>query len=438
MAEIKSYLLEKQLRNKPNSFWEATAYLFAGEETFLKEDLLSSVFAKLGLTSDNIERFDAEAADADNLLSKLETPTFDGDRLVVVIENAEKLKPAICNKMYNDWDEYGFPEFSLPIFLVNKLTNKKLWGLVKEEGVWTKFWHMFGDKIPVWTAERMRAAGIRFERGTEMVLSELCNLDLRHITKEIEKLALTKEVLTPALVKEYIKPSQVVTKYDIELKFILRDLHSIPVIMEKVLADKGVSIKEVVYGLIRTTRYALQASSYLQAKDEFAILLRNLSYNIIPLLDSVDWNSISRKNELLKSASSIIAGIPTMDKMVWTGNLKFENDSSEDVGQTMGSDKKKRKKISKFSITQNSEEKQRETAKLQRQWENSELFNHNIWYKANTYTVIKAFYMASQYSYEELGKTLLDLSKIHHKVFSEGETFMRNNFEILLLSLCIA
>jgi len=434
MTEIKSYLLEKQFRQNPDSFWDTTVYLLAGEEVFLKEDLLNHVFKKLEIGNDIIERVDADVINGDDLITLLETTNFDDNRTIVVIDNAEKLSPATTTKMYKAWDEEGFPESTLPIFKINKLSNRKLWGLIKEEGMWTKFWTMFGDKVPKWTFDKMSAIGLKFERGTENVVSELCNLNLRQISKEIEKLVLMKQFLTPTLVKEYIKPNYVITKFDIELKVILRDLLSVPVMLERLEANENVPIKEIVYGLIRVARYALQAKSYLIKKTEFAILLQNLAYSAIPLLDCVDWNSISRKNDLLKSASAIINGLPTINKMEWTGKLVFEE---ADIEKKTPEKKKRGKKAINFKLENEELLKTLEKAKQKRQWETSELYNHNMWYKANVYTIIKAFYMASQYSMDELSRLLLDLSKTHHKIFYEGDLHMRDNLEIMLMSLIL-
>jgi DNA polymerase III delta subunit len=435
--EIKSYLLEKQTKANPESFWEASAYLFVGEESFLKEDFLSFVVKALKLGRESVLRLDAATVSGEEVLSTLNTYQMSDDRTVIVIDNADKIPNEICQRLYDMWEKNGFPIEILPVFIADSVTNRKLWGLVKEEGVWCKFWQMFSNDIPRWTLGKMHEAKIKAEKGVEYVISHLCNFNLRQIVKEIEKLALTDAVLTEAVVKQYIRGIDNVDRFMLDDKLVKRELVDLHVLLEKVLRVTDTSPKDVVMSFGRLTRHAIQAQYYVNKQEQSAGVLVNLAKQLIQLDSTNDWQTISKRIDISKSAASVIDSIPMLEKMSWTGKLAFtvSNDGEEAPEPPEQVDKKRRKKLLSFDTEQEARQAEIEAKKEKRKWEESEMYNHNIWYQKNTFAILKAFYMATVYTEQELQQMLLTFLRTYQLLYSEGELLMRERLECFIAQL---
>ena len=435
--EVKAYQLEKQVKTNPENFWDTSAYLFVGEESFLKEDFLSMSMKALKVSRDGVNRIDAASVSGEEVLATLNTKQMSDERTIIIIDNADKIPNEICQKLYEMWERNGFPVEILPVFIADSVTNRKLWGLIKEEGTWCKFWQMFSNEIPKWTLNKMASAGIKAEKGVEYVISSLCNFNLRQIVKEIEKLSLIDTYLNERIVRQYIRGVENVDKFMLDDKLIKRELGELHVLLEKLLRITDTPVKDVVMGYARLTRHAIQARFYIDKNEQAAGTLVNLSKQLMQLDNASDWQTISKRIELSKSAATIVDSVPMLEKMSWTGKLPFtlEDEDTETQAPQEQLDKKKRKKLLSFDADQEARQAELEAKKEKRKWEESELYNHNIWYQKNTFSILKTFYMATVYTEAELQQMLLTFLQIYQTLFSEGELLMRERLECFIAKL---
>ena len=447
MAELKSYMLEKKLWNNPAQLWNYPAVLLLGEESYLKEELIDHVTQKLNITKHSgLEKIDADLAKDDDIFYALETASFDDYKKVIIIYNADKIKPNTCKRIYELWDKGGFPESSLPIFLADKVDGRRpFWRLVKEEGVWTKYWKMFEDRLVTWTSQRMQLAKVRTNGLVAEEIVALCGNDPKKIAREVNKLALVYEssVVTQEIVREMVPKSAEASKFDIEDAFMMRNIKHLFYLLNEL--EDSVDAKGVILSLIRYCRHALQARYYLNKRDSQAIQLANLGKQIYQASKVKDWTNISKRISLIKVATDIIDKIPATEKMIWTGDRPLFPEEVEDTPSPNEDEsepasgkgkKKKNKKAENFDIDADTKKEAAQSGKKRRSEEAYDLYCHNVWAQKNSVPITKAFTIASKYDDKELLNLLSQLSKAYYSIWVGEEYLLRAKLNTILLS-CI-
>jgi len=450
MPELKSYELEKKLWTSPASIWSYPALLLVGEEHYLKEELLEVVTKKLNINKyDGYVKLDAETLKGDELIIALETSSFDDFKQLVIIENADKIKPDMCKKLYEMWDKGGFPESSLPIFIAETVdARRSLWKLVKEEGSWAKFWKMFEDKLVSWTVQRFQLEKVKAARQSAEELVALCGNDLRKIAREIQRLALVYDstVVTPEIVRKMVPKATEVSKFDIEDRFMMREIPALLLLLEE-LGDKA-DIRGVVLSLIRYCRHALQARFYIEKREAFAIQLAELGQQIYKFSIVKDWNNISNRNNILKLATDIISKVPATEKMLWTGNrplfeeAKEEEEDKAEVTADVDSEKTpapkgKKKKAINFDVDAERKKDEAQEEKKKQQSEAYEIYCHNLWAQKNSLPICKAFAVAAKYREAELLSLLKELSRAYYSIWTGEENLLHFKLNTILLDIIV-
>lgn len=441
MPELKSYELEKKLWTSPGSLWSYPALLLLGEEFFLKEELIFRTTQRLGLSKQNgLEKIDAESVKGEDILIALETSSFDDYKKIIVIYNADKIKTDTCKKMYELWEKGGFPDSSLPIFIADKVDGRRqMWKLVKEEGVSAKFWKMFEDCLIMWTEQRFKLENVRTASHSAEEMVALCGNDPRKIAREISKIALVYDstMVTPDIIRLMVKRSVEASKFDIEDKFMIRDMSGLIGCLEE-LPEKE-EIKDVILSLARYCRYAIQAKFYINRRDAFALQLADLGNQIYASGKVRDWANISKRNDAIKIATDIISKIPTTEKMIWTGerSLHQSDDSPNNSEQDSDSEPKtkgsKKGKADKFDIEADEKKTVAQDQKKKEQAESYDLYTHNMWAQRSSVPVCKAFAIGARYTIDELTNLLIQLSRAYYSVWAGEEHLLRSKLDTILL-----
>lgn len=447
MAELKSYELEKKIFTAPACIWNYPALLLLGEEAFLKEELIEHITQKLNLAKNSgFEKIDADIAKDDDIFYALETSSFDDFKKIIVIYNADKIKADTCKKIYELWDKNGFPESALPIFCADKVDGRRaFWQLVKEEGIWAKFWKLFEDRLVTWTSQRLQMARIKTQGLVAEEIVALCGNDLKKIAREISKLALVYESSTINIdtIKKMVTKSTEASKFDIEDAFMMRDLKSLFYLMDEL--EDVVDVKSVVLSLIRLCRHAAQARYYLNRRDSYAIQLADLGQQIYQCSKVKDWANISKRISLLQVASGVADRVPMADKMIWTGTRPLfpdEQDKEQEQEVESAVDEpeiakgKKRKKALNFDINAETKKSTEQLNKKRLQDEAYDLYSYNVWAQKNSLPIAKAFTIAAKYNDQELLNLLTQLSKAYYSIWVGEEYLLRSKLDTILLS-CI-
>lgn len=439
MPEVKSYELEKKIWKNPNIIWDYDAILLLGEEHYLKEDLLAQALTKLNLLkNDGYLKIDADVLKGDELVSILETSSFNEQKQIVIIYNADKIKADVCKKLYSLWSEQGFPESSLPVFLADKVDGRRsLWQLVKEDGIWTKFWQMFEDRLISWTSQRFQLEGIRTTPQATDEMVALCGNDTRKIAREIQKIALVYEnqLVNPNIIRQMVTKSSEASKFDIEDRFMMRELPDMLYLINEM--QEKIDAREIILSLIRYCRHGLQAQHYLSRRESFAIQLADMGQQIYKYSKVKDWNNISRRNDIMKIAADIINKIPATEKMSWTGQRPLFADEQNDELEVEAEVPEKGKKRSKINFDIEAAEKKAELQnnKKKQQSEMYDTYCHNVWAQRSSVPICKAFAVAAKYTQTELLLLLKRLTRAYYSIWLGEEKFLDFKLDAILLDI---
>jgi hypothetical protein len=166
-----------------------------------------------------------------------------------------------------------------------------------------------------------------------------------------------------------------------------------------------------------------------------APIIANLGGQLLGLTAG-DWNTISKKIEVAKQGSSLVDKIPMAEKMRWTGKLSFIQEAQDEPSDAdEGTDKKGRRKLLTYDVDKEKRLAEIEAQKALRKWEETELYNHNIWYQKSVYGILKTFHMATVYTKDELSQMLATLLKINESLYYQGEFQMQEKLDCLLIKL---
>ncbi|WP_169713669.1 DNA polymerase III subunit delta [Paludifilum halophilum] len=194
-------------------------YLFYGSETFLIEDACQRIRNQV-LPSDhsswNESVMDLEETTIQELVQEAETPSFFGERRVVIGKNAWFLTASRGKEKVNHRPEelLRYAEDPLPenvLILVapaekldsRKKTVKELKKKVRE----VAFHALEGKELVSWVTQRLKSTGVKVHPRTGERLIQLVGNDLRLLHMEIEKMAAyagKEGTITPETVSDLV------------------------------------------------------------------------------------------------------------------------------------------------------------------------------------------------------------------------------------------
>jgi len=168
-----------------------SAYLFSGEEDFLKEEALKKIISsqvKPGFRSFDLDILHGDDISFQTLRSCAETLPFGSVRRVVVLRNLEGLSQSSRRKLLS-WLESPPPRTCL-ILVAAKVDFKE--GFYRELASKTEsvvFWRLFDHQIPKWAVKYLKEKGLAIEEEALYVLYALVGNDLFSLTNELEKVS---------------------------------------------------------------------------------------------------------------------------------------------------------------------------------------------------------------------------------------------------------
>ncbi|HTR78212.1 MAG TPA: DNA polymerase III subunit delta [Gemmatimonadaceae bacterium] len=167
----------------------APAYLFYGEDDFLKEDLVRQVLesALEGAPRDfNLEVCRGGEVDPETLASVLASPPMMADRRAVVIRDALSLKKD-ARKVLDDYLRRPAPD---TLVLLVAPAGAKLDKHLGDSVVAVEFEPLAGGRVPGWIAYHTEhVLHTRITPDAATLLQDAIGSDLSHLSIELEKLA---------------------------------------------------------------------------------------------------------------------------------------------------------------------------------------------------------------------------------------------------------
>ena len=183
-----------------------SAYLFEGEEDYLKKEALKRLKNKIILPDYedfNYERFSAESSSVGQIVESLSTLPLKGKWRMVVVEEVDKLS----EKNQNVIAEYLANPVKTTCFVgtggkVDK--RKKLYKNFLKKGEIVSFYSLYDGEVVDWVKKRVEEEKKRISPSALFYLKERAGSNRRDLSNTVEKLLL------------YIHPRNVIEKEDVE------------------------------------------------------------------------------------------------------------------------------------------------------------------------------------------------------------------------------
>ena len=165
-------------------------YLLQGEEDFLIEQALADLLDRLippeerALNLDVLHADDLPLAD---LITRIDTLPFFGQRRVVVVKGADAWKPAEQERLAA-YLEQGPPPSALILVAEALDRRRRLYTTARRLGEVLEFPRLSARQLPAWITERVRHEGRRIDADAVDTLTALLSPGLRQLSLELEKL----------------------------------------------------------------------------------------------------------------------------------------------------------------------------------------------------------------------------------------------------------
>lgn len=170
----------------------AAAYLFEGEEDYLKEQALKKVREILifpGYEDFDYEDFSCRDTSISHLLELVNTLPFRGKRRLVIVRDMNECLPAYTKALV-EYLDHPAPSTCL-VGLGRKFNRKtKFYRSFAQRGKIVSFYPLRDEEVVDWIRERVKKEGKKISPQAGIYLQERVGNDLHSLRWEIEKLVL--------------------------------------------------------------------------------------------------------------------------------------------------------------------------------------------------------------------------------------------------------
>lgn len=166
-------------------------YLLSGPENLLKEEFIEYIKNKVLKNekeiATNYHNFYSDEIQAGEIISLLQNLSFFSSRIMVVINECDKLKNF---DLLIDYIEKPVME-NILILVTDKISlSKKVENAINKSGITKKFWHLFENQIPGWITERVSLYQKYISNSEAKYLLEKVGNNIMDIRNEINKLVI--------------------------------------------------------------------------------------------------------------------------------------------------------------------------------------------------------------------------------------------------------
>lgn len=165
-------------------------YLLLGEEDFLVDQALATLLDRLIPAEEralNLDVVHADEVSLTDLITRIDTLPFFGQRRVVVVKGADALKPADQERLAA-YLEQGSPPSALILVAEGLDRRRKLFNVIRKVGEAQEFPRLSVRQLPSWISDWARQQDRRFDPDAVEALIALVGPGLRQMAMELEKL----------------------------------------------------------------------------------------------------------------------------------------------------------------------------------------------------------------------------------------------------------
>ncbi len=170
----------------------ASAYLFSGEEDFLKEEALRKIISsqvKSSFRSFDLDILYGDDTDFRTFKNRAETPPLGSSRRVLVLRSLPGLGQGDKRKLL-DYLESVSPKTCLVLVAPKVDLRKGFYRDVARKTESVVFWKLSDREVPRWVKGRLQEKGLSMEEEALYLLQNSVGNDLFSLANELEKVSL--------------------------------------------------------------------------------------------------------------------------------------------------------------------------------------------------------------------------------------------------------
>lgn len=167
-------------------------YFFPGDETFLKEEALRALIARViepGTEAFCLDVFHGDDCDAAAILSIASMVPMMTDRRIVVVRGFQKL-PQKDREAIVDYAERPASSTIMVIETSRVNLKSKIYERLSGNAISVVFYPLFPERIPAWLQRYSQQYGKRLTSEAAHHLQDIVGTDLQELAGEVEKLAI--------------------------------------------------------------------------------------------------------------------------------------------------------------------------------------------------------------------------------------------------------
>jgi len=306
------------------------AYVFAGNEPFLKEQALQSLLSNyvapenraanhIRISSDNLSA----------LFGELNVFSFNSDMRFLYLSDFSEAKAADRKNLLKSLSDSQIPSNTCILFEVsNSRHAKEIESALKRQSDQVDFWKPFANKLPAWVKEQASRLGTAISTEAAELLLELTGTSLPVIYSELVKLSAGKKKAQISLedVKKQVSYSKEDNVFDFLNTVGDRDTGKSLRILQKLL-QSGEAPQMVWFMLVKRLRLIRLFLSLEADRPDLLAPVSQLLKRYSRIADKEDWASNNQKREIVKEIQEISAHLPQKisDSLGLTNSLQIRN-----------------------------------------------------------------------------------------------------------------
>lgn len=248
----------------------ASAYLFSGEEDFLKEQALKKIISsqvKPGFQSFDLDVVYGDEVDFGTIKSRAETLPMGSARRVLLLKNLEGLPQGAKKRLLDYLDSP--PPKTIIVLVASKVDLRK--GFYRDLAKKTRsviFWRLSESQVPGWILGYLKEKGLSIEEEALYLLQNSVGNDLFSLANELDKVCLylgEGERIVAAHIRSVVGSARVDSVFDLNLALGLGELNVALKVIGN-LIDWGESPNRIIY-MVSQHLFALKKLSRLNRKE---------------------------------------------------------------------------------------------------------------------------------------------------------------------------
>ncbi|MCX5781128.1 MAG: DNA polymerase III subunit delta [Elusimicrobia bacterium] len=187
------YITSQQFYAEIDKKMFSPVYVFAGEDSYDHDEALKALEKALAVDSLNREIFFGNESKIEEMIIAVQTLPFMGDKRLVILKNAQKLKAGDSEKI-SEFLKAPVASTCFVIMWTDKVgrdaKSRALFNIAEENGSIVEFKRIYDNELPQWIQRKVAQHGKKIHSEASLLLAQESGSNLLDLNNEIEKLIL--------------------------------------------------------------------------------------------------------------------------------------------------------------------------------------------------------------------------------------------------------